>query len=300
MRLKQHACAAVVVGGILVASAESRGDSMPALSAEQTEAKTAFEEATKTTLAELKTKCPDVTVATPDFEHFDKKKWMELQRGGRSRLYLGGDCAIVLDEVTRRCAASSAPRDRDAPKGKPSKGSSDPAPVAKGPPVKSIACVFAGAQDEQKGDDADDHLMRNLTLKDGALTLRLHPRLANVQWNASSLISSGGADPKGEKRVGLSCAANADCKSKLCAAGTCKICTEDSACGKGRVCSANKCWVPRDSSDDEPSSSSSSSPARAADPDKNKKGLGQSCKSSSECASRYTCKPVSKSRSTCR
>ncbi len=299
MSLRQHLCSALVLGGILVASSESRGDPKPALTADQLEAKTTFEEDTKDALANLRAKCPNVTVQTPDFENFDKKKWTDQQRRKGAKPEVGVACATLIAEVTRRCSPSSSDGDRDAPKRKPSKGSSDPAPAVKDRTVTSVACLFAGAHDAELGDDADDQVLRNMSFSGGAFTIRLHPRLANVQWNASTLISTGGAEPTTDKRNGLSCSKHGECKSRLCASGTCKACSETS-CGPGRTCSSNKCWTDSAGSSSDESSSPPARPTKASDPDKGKKGLGQSCKSSSECASRYTCKPVSKSRSTCR
>lgn len=84
-------------------------------------------------------------------------------------------------------------------------------------------------------------------------------------------------------------------------ASVCSACT-DSCSYVGEECKAGVCVytgagvMPR-GSDDEPSSSRGSNDGP---PKKKGKGLGQSCKSSSECRSDLSCKAVSAKRSTCR
>lgn len=282
----------VIVVSSLVIGAYAYGDSRAELDNEQKTAKAEFTEAMKGEVQKFKKLCGvDLTVTT-DFENYSDATWRAQQGDdeGRSSRSFGGNCAAVVGVLLRAC---TNPDYSDRPSGKP-------------PKATRVACVFAGYKPKLAGDTAQDHFQDNMSFKDGLVTINNAPSLYNVEeYTRTVLYSATGLRTTG--RNGSSCTSSSACHSNNCKAGTCQACSSRVKCAsRGDECSSDGggvCLTPLSPEQTElRSEREQSSGSSRAEPKAKAVGkrLGQSCASDSECNSRYRCKAVSKTRSTCR
>lgn len=271
----------LAVTGALLAPA-----SADKLSASQASAKAKFEERIKFYLKEFEKSCGyAVTVAT-DFEAYSEQAW------GNSRRPPDKVCGELLDALSEACSFE------DEPTPEREKIERD---------VKRIACLFTG--NKPKGEDGTDaYTQANMELADGTLTIRLAPDLMNLDQNVKTVLRRARGDDLGWNlaagQIGTQCERWQQCSSRVCSKSKCARCSAKLKCQKpGAKCYDGTCLTDaeveqakRASSRSEPSDA----PKSSGSPKSSGKGLGKSCTSSAECRSDLTCKPVSKSRSTCR
>lgn len=316
----------VLFAGMLVVSTRSEAQGDAALNAEQSAAKTQFDESMKRVLAEYRTECRGDLQITTDFENYDGKAWLEamveasLRSGATARertekraeikaeierlpnrAYVGSDCLQVVDRLKSVCLShnNDAPKARE-PGGRPLKNQPErPADVPLG--VKRVACLFRGYVPKLDYEDGDLHTRKNMSFANEVLTVHPHPSLRNVSESVYEVVKPKA--PKKDHRLnGEACTERSQCASFACSKGVCKPCGPTVGCHSSATCSGGICWAPREASDDDndaPSSSSSSSSSSgggsSSKPKPAGKPSGSTCKFGSECASKictakYRCK----------
>lgn len=221
-----------------------------------------------------------------DFTGFDKAMWSDIHDGygdedpsARQRVGLRGDavgeCASVISALTQRCKSQ------------------------KRKPVNTIRCVFDGFSKKQKDDSPEEWTRRNMSLADGVFTMRMGPRLGNVEDNAIAVMM--GEKLASELKNGATCSERSNCRTFFCNRGACAACRTDRDCTSLAYCdSGGTCFSRAVLEADDGEENSSAGPSSSGPKKAEGKGLGQSCDSSADCNPRYACKAVNSHRSTCR
>lgn len=266
---------------VVIACALATPASADKLSASQAAAKAKFDKRIQFHLEEFEESCGYAVTVAADFEAYREQDWSET---APEKL-----CGFLLDGLSEICS--------DEPTEEREKVARD---------VKRIACSFTGHQ--PKGESGTDaHTQANLEVADGTLTMHLGPGLANLDQNVKTALRRARGEDLGWNlaagQVGTKCDRWQQCSSSVCSKNKCSKCSAKLKCQKpGAKCYDGSCWTDaelerarRAAAESKPASKPSSDSPKSSG-----KGLGKSCTSSSECRSDLTCKPVSKSRSTCR
>lgn len=160
----------------------------------------------------IKEQCGFEADLKPEFERFDKVAW--------KRDFPALTCRPALETLAEFCALK--PETRAV--------------------VTQVRCVFEGGLPEQEGDDLEDLVQRNIEFRDGVLTVHLVPRMANVEQ--TTLLVLLGELRRGGLKSGAKCSKGDVCRSALCSAGSCQVCSETVSCAKGFDCLGGTCMRP--------------------------------------------------------
>jgi len=253
--------------------------SQGSLTAEQAAARDAFDQQVGELLAKAKDKCGDDFKLVTDFEHYDEAAW-KAEHGRHLRGMTATACGQALEAAATVCAG---------PVAHSGKGRAPTTPQPAAVSVKRVTCLFTGADEKKRGEEHEDHMRRNAKFVAGELTLRISPQMKYLVPGTYEGVLRGTASYR-SLEAGASCKKHWECGSGLCSGGACRTCSAKrkcpdkfDVCEEGGVC--RMAPPPNHSS----SSSSSDTAGASSGGKKRGKGLGQGCKSTSECEEGRVC-----------
>lgn len=320
--MKATLVSVLMLGAAVLATTDSRGQSGRPLTPEQASAKAAFDEEMARAVKGMKDKCGSDLAVTTDFENYDRSTFANSggkgdEGGGKGRGGAGGGgdqghgnknkegdaseewkadqrspqgalykhrltCRMVVDSLSEVCAKQRSP-------------SSTPHL----PEVKGVACLLGGWQPPQENDRLEDRVQRNMSFSNGVLTFHIGSSMAPNLRDNVFLALTPLAD-KTSRMNGIQCSKALDCRSGVCSKGSCTACGPQAACsgqtetcGKAGICFHKLTPAEAERERDEEEARLA---ARASEPSDSrssggsnktaKKGIGATCASNSECASK--------------